>query len=142
MRIILLYIWQLPQNIIGLLLIWLLKAEKRLDYGTVWYMYKRKGWFSRFLSGAAYGQYILLPDNGYDIASIRHEYGHCIQSELLGWFYILIVGLPSIYNNLRGRRLYKNMDYLEASKDYYSRYPEKQADSFGGVVWVNGERVC
>jgi len=32
------------------------------------------------------------------------------------------------------------MTYEEVQKDYYNRYPEKEADKLGGVVWVDGER--
>lgn len=29
-------------------------------------------------------------------STIKHEYGHTIQSKYLGWLYLIIIGLPSI----------------------------------------------
>ena len=56
---------------------------------------------------------------------VRHEYGHCRQSRILGPFYLLVIGLPSLLWALwwtPGR-----------SVGYYSFYTERLADRLGGV---------
>jgi len=63
-----------------------------------------------------------------------------LQSKKWSWLYLFVIGLPSLCNNLRGRKIYESMTYEEVQKDYYNRYPEKEADKLGGVVWVDGER--
>lgn len=71
---------------------------------------------------------------------LKHEYGHRLQYEKLGFFkYISRVALPSLTANL----LYKagKLPY-----DYYGSPWEKEADSLGGVKrfsdnkeWPDGE---
>jgi len=99
-----------------------------------------KHWFWKWISGGSYGKYIALRDY-HDNVTLAHERGHGIGSKKLGWLYIPVEGLPSVYNNLRGRIVYKKMTEKEAEWDYYNRYPEKQADKKGGVIWENGRRV-
>ena len=59
---------------------------------------------------------------------VNHEYGHCLQSILLGPFYLLVIGLPSIiwagcFNDWRKKH----------NKSYYWLYCERWADKWGGV---------
>jgi hypothetical protein len=43
------------------------------------------------------GQFIFIFSRYNDVGFIeRHEYGHTIQSHLLGPLYLLVIGLPSI----------------------------------------------
>jgi hypothetical protein len=92
-----------------------------------------------FKSGASLGNFILLdelykqyyPEKSpyrYMLENTaKHEHGHQIQSLYFGFLYLLIIGLPSVLNNIRSRIANKD------SKWYYSRYPEKWADKLGGV---------
>jgi len=57
----------------------------------------------------------------------NHEYGHSLQSRMLGPVYLLVVGLPSSLFNLLTR-----LDFLNPN-GYYSRYPENWADKLGKV---------
>jgi len=59
---------------------------------------------------------------------INHEYGHTLQSILLGPLYLLIIGLPSIvwaglFDDWR----------IKHKKSYYWLYTESWADKLGGV---------
>ena len=122
-------LWQLPQNLIGLLIKVICKAPLYTTYeGAKVYTWKRR-------SGVSLGQYIFLPykdespEDFYVQQSIKHEYGHCIQSKYLGWFYLLVIGLPSIiwagcFQWYRKR----------TGKSYYDFYTEQSADFLGGVV--------
>jgi len=57
---------------------------------------------------------------------IQHEYGHVLQSALLGPLFLLIVGLPSLIwaQLFSGWRKKHN-------KDYFSFYTESWADKMG-----------
>ena len=141
MKNILLYIWQLPQNVLGLLLILALRAEKKAgSSGNIticYWQFARNGWFSSFIAAAAFGVYILTPD--YNLSPLnlermlRHEYGHTIQSRAWGPLYLIAVGIPSAAGNLWSRRFHKNWSAKERQHWYYNRWPEKQADELGGV---------
>lgn len=119
---VLLYAWQLPQNLLGLLLVALYAPEFHIDFRTVRIYYS-----TRMRGGISLGHYVLLQDifweGGGD--SELHEYGHSLQSMYLGPLYLFVIGIPSIlwaawWNKGRGM-------------SYYSFYTEAWADRLGGV---------
>jgi len=59
---------------------------------------------------------------------INHEYGHCLQSIILGPIYLLVIGLPSII----WAWLFESWRYKNR-KSYYWLYTESWADRLGGV---------
>lgn len=113
-------IWQLPQNLVGCILVKMINAKRYCDYkdATVY------SWGMN--AGLSLGKYIFIPYNQSQL--IKHEYGHTIQSKYLGWFYLLIIGLPSIIwaGCFKEYRKKHNISY-------YSFYTEKWADKLGGV---------
>lgn len=121
----LLYMWQLPQNLLGLLLVgW----YRMIDKGTERLAVRgRRGEVlyrtDRMPGGVSLGRYIIVRRNVPD--TINHELGHSVQSVMTGWLYLLIIGLPSAIHNLWHRR------HPEA--DYYDFYAERWADRLGGV---------
>jgi len=127
MKKVLLYIWQLPQHLLGLLIIRITDAEKKETGGVTWYLFDKKlNWFTRFISGGSFGIYILLPYD--DVTTVKHEHGHTRQSRYLGPLYLIVIGLPSAIGNLLSRvseRVHKN---------YYRLPWERWADILGGVV--------
>ena len=109
-------LWQLPQILLGLLLIKITKAVKKEEYWEV----EVKNW------GVSLGPIILL-DKDYDTTTLLHEKGHSKQSMLLGPLYLLIVGVPSAGMNLLTRiNILKN-------ENYYKRWPESWADKLVGI---------
>lgn len=61
-----------------------------------------------------------------------HEYGHALQSRLLGPAYLLVVGVPSVL-----RVVYANAQWVATKKPwdaYYDGFPESWADRLGGVT--------
>ena len=75
---------------------------------------------SRMQGGISLGDTITLP-HSYYYTTLFHEKGHCLQSMLLGWFYLLIIGLPSI--------LWASWHTLTKSKrDYNSFFTERWAN--------------
>jgi len=133
MKKILIYVWQLPQHLLGLLLIKTTGAGKKETSGITWYLFdKNLNWLTRFFSGVSLGRYILLPYKNE--TTVKHEYGHSVQSLYLGWFYLLLAGIPSaVFNNLWDRVFHKSWTREDRNKWYYGRYPEKWADKLGGV---------
>lgn len=131
MRNLLLYLWQLPQNLLGLLLFLFYKPEKEMLYNGVTYHFNRK-----FPSGISLGKYVLLDVYPYNAATwcdAKHEYGHSCQSRRWGWLYLIVIGLPSACGNLWDRWFHKKWSYDAREKWYYDLPWEKDADKRGGV---------
>lgn len=113
---ILMYMWQLPQNLIGLLILLWTKGEVKHKFKNIVYYY-----YDPFPGGISLGNYLIL--GSQHIQTIKHEYGHAIQSKLLGPLYLLIIGIPSlIWAGLYGTVIKKTKN------GYYKFYTEKWAD--------------
>lgn len=107
-----LYLWQLPQNIIGLILFAYYKGEDIYidDNAKVRVSDKMRG-------GITLGKYIVVRKE----KDIKHEYGHTRQSILLGPLYLLVIGLPSI--------VHAGLDCPKCREEgYYHFYTEKWAN--------------
>ena len=115
MKKIILWIWQFPQNILGFLMIKIMRA-------------KHNGIFFKcplFHSGVSLGNYMIFDYRIYvELNDYRHECGHQKQSLYLGWFYLPLIGLPSMMRNI----LHRFINF-----DYYSLPWEKWADKLGKV---------
>lgn len=85
------------------------------------------------LSGFSIGHYICL-NNAHDIKTLRHELGHCIQSQELGWLYLPVIGLPSATRNVWDRYAHKTWTSNKRFWWYYNHFPEKTADKNGNVT--------
>ncbi len=111
------------------------KCETRIYRGAiVTYVHGSTGW-----GGVSLGAFISV--NGDRPAekmpaTVVHEFGHCIQSLLLGPLYMAAVGIPSMIwcNAKRFRKLRQ-----ETGKSYYSIWPENNANYFGAKI--TGEAV-
>ena len=113
-----LYLWQLPQNILGLIFLLCLRGKKCELYNITFYYVRN------FRGGISLGRYIFI--NNIDKDIIRHEYGHCKQSQLLGWLYLLVIGLPSIIH--AGLH-----DCEKEGKIYYHFWTERWADELMNI---------
>ena len=120
--------WGFPQNLIGLL-VHLCCAKK----DTHWYHgCLVTHWGNRGSMGM--GMFLFL---GCDDPQVRvHEFGHSIQSLILGPLFLPAMGIPSfLWCNLPVcRRMRK-----EKNISYYSFYPESTANRLG--AWMTGE-IC
>ena len=121
------FIWGLPQNIIGLVLMIYYKGAgfKLTKYKDAYLMITKH----KNIGGVSLGQFIFLfSDFGErEEFVIRHEYGHTKQSHLLGPLYLLVIGVPSFI----WARYFK--DYRKKyNVDYYSFWPERWANKLGG----------
>ena len=114
------WVWCFPQMLAGLIFK-LVTGAKRIDDH---YHHSIAS-----IGSASLGEYIFLdPSNWYDEDTLKHERGHTRQSYILGWFYLLIIGLPSLVWCVcfAGFRKKHNISYR-------SFYTEKWADQLGGV---------
>lgn len=112
------YVWQLPQHTLALLMIKVLDAKKS---GTV-YDFK-----SKRLSSFSLGEYIFHNKRkSFNTTDYKHEVGHSRQSLMLGPFYLIVIGIPSLIGNL----LFRN---IRNRFDYYTLPWEAWADKLGGV---------
>ena len=119
---ILLYVWQLPQNLVGLLLVAWFRPEFHIDFRTARIYYS-----TEMCGGISLGHYVLLRDTCWEGGgdSELHEYGHSLQSMYLGPLYLLVIGLPSL--------LWACWWNEDRNRSYYSFYTERWADYLGGV---------
>jgi hypothetical protein len=76
--------------------------------------------------GVCFGEVILVRPNNDTQKRINHEYGHSIQSMILGPLFLFAVGIPSSLRVLWFRK-------DKVNRDYYAGYPENWADKLGGV---------
>lgn len=125
----LMFIHQLPQNIIGFLLCLFYKGEDE-------YVWKGKNDVcirssARMCGGISLGQYVIVGAFPAQTTQ-KHELGHCLQSQKLGWLYLFVIGIPSIL-----WALVYDLDCINSRWSYYQFYTEKSADKLGGVHRVN-----
>jgi hypothetical protein len=121
MKKALLYIHQLPQDLVGLALrVFYKGTDSEYNGAVVRRSLKMQG-------GISLGKYIIVSQFARE-QTVKHEYGHCIQSRKLGWLYLLVIGLPSIiWAGLYGRVVPRT------ANGYYKFYTERWADKLGGI---------
>lgn len=123
---ILLYIWQLPQNLLGLFVILFTGAHKTAAINE-WIASK----WPHF--GVSLGNYIIFGGAGGSVDSYKHEQGHQKQSMYLGPLYLLVIGLPSIIGNIFDRLFHKKWPVSKRVSWYYKQPWEAWANKLGGV---------
>lgn len=119
------YVWQLPQNLLGVL--WKnVKKESIIidisndDLRSV----EAKGYLMKAGGTVTLGQYVFISQTYQDqSAVIRHECGHVKQSLILGPLYLIVIGIPSILHAWLN-------DYIGCDEEegYSHFYTEKWAD--------------
>ena len=121
------YTWGLPQTLIGSAVYLAHRRDRHDDYGNAKVTYwSRPG-------GLSLGKYIFVPEKHRDL--LPHEYGHTIQSLILGPAYLLLVGLPSLLWN---RLPYFQRKRKNTGRDYYSVIFERTANKLGS----RSEKKC
>ena len=115
--------WGILQNIAGCVLFLLLSGRPHsvYKYAIVTRWKKREG--------MSLGAFIFIPER-CDRNLLYHEYGHCIQSMILGPFYLPVIALPSVlWCNFRPFK----RKWISGQCSYYDFYPERWADSLNKV---------
>ncbi len=127
---VLLWVWELPQNLIGCLLLLFITGEVRKKLGTITFYYAK-----RFPGGITLGEYIIVGTD--QELTVRHEYGHVLQSRILGPLYLFVIGIPSILH-----AAFNDVIKCDTSDlGYYHFYTEKWANNLGGLIVKNGKLV-
>lgn len=101
---ILLWFWQFPQNITG----WLLWLFVFKSHATVRHKGARMMFTYQMSGGVTLGKWVFLDARYYgygNAASVmKHEYGHTVQSKILGWLYLPYVGIQSLIHAIFHRK--------------------------------------
>lgn len=137
---ILFFIWQftyaLLQNLVGLAMFIKYKSKgaesERFHNSIVTYIDKKN------FGGVSLGIFIFInaKREGDSLHDTRiHEYGHTIQSMILGPFWLFVIALPSV--------IWCNLPYFrklrkEKNVSYYKAYCEGWANTCG--LWATKER--
>lgn len=120
MKALLVWIWCFPQMLAGAIFNYISKARKCGDHYII---------SNEWGGSVSLGSYVFLCEaHERDERVLKHEKGHTKQSYMLGWLYLLVIGLPSvIWCNCFGWYRKKH------GVSYYAFYTEKWADKLGGV---------
>lgn len=114
MKALLLWLWQLPQHLLGLILIALTRAERTIDDKAMYVAYA--SWFHNH--GICLGDIIIIGQGSWCSFTVKHEKMHQKQSHLLGPTYLFTVGIISIIRNIYARLTNKSISW------YYNSWPE------------------
>lgn len=120
----LLFLWQLPQNLVALLVMPFLGRLTFVDYRHYCIGFAGKR-FPKNASGISLGSFAFFhPDYAHDAHTIRHEMdGHTVDSKLFGPLYLLIIGIPSILH----------LAFKKEGSNYYDFYTERRANRHAGL---------
>ena len=121
---LILIVWELPQNILGCILLSFYKPDRIVFYRQGKKPERIIYYSDRIDAGISLGGIIIVPTKA-KTNTIAHEYGHSIQSMMFGPLYLLVIGIPSILWNIHWRG--------HLALDYYSFWTEKWADKLGKV---------
>ena len=123
--IIIQWIWGFPQSLIGAIIYLGCRIRKRRHFP-----YKNASaseWKAG--GGLSLGMFIFVAE-GFSDRLIKHEYGHCKQSLILGPLYLILVGIPSI---IWSRVPVVSKTWKKEEKSYFDMPVEKWADALGEV---------
>ena len=116
--------WGFPQSVLGLVFCLIHKNKPKEFYrGALVTHWDQPG-------SMGVGNFIFLGTRA-DAQVLVHEYGHCVQSLILGPLFLPIMGIPSfLWANLPScKRLRREKDV-----SYYAFYPEKNANWLGSLI--------
>lgn len=124
-------IWNLPTTLIGALvaLVLLITGSKPYKFGpTIVIPYK-----TNMGGGFSFSFFTFINEKykeSYHI--LAHEYGHSLQGLILGPFWLLLVGIPSVIRFHYRELVYKyNYEKYRTFKSYDSIWFERTATKYG-----------
>ncbi len=114
--------WGCIQSLMGFVLyVFYFRREHGFYKGSVVTYWPRGG-------GVSLGMFVFLGHGSREKRLLLHEYGHTVQSLILGPLYLPVVGIPSfLWAGLPACRKMRRQKGIS----YYSFYPEKWADHLG-----------
>lgn len=129
-------VWGFPQTLAGALIAAGLRGSPRGRYRNAIVTYWKKD------AGLSLGLFLFLPRSAapsrrtgtmtaYGERLHRHEYGHTVQSWILGPLYLPVVGLPSL---VWAAFPPFSKKWRSGDRDYYSFVTERTADGLSALV--------
>lgn len=120
--------WGFPQSLLGLIFLLKYKDRPRTEYrGTIVTHWPKP-------SSMGVGMYLFLGTGGDEARKkqvLVHEFGHSVQSLILGPLFLPIMGIPSfLWANLKPCRKLR----AEKKVSYYAFYPESNANLLGRLA--------
>ena len=115
--------WGLPQTLLGAVIYLICRKQPHYPYrGCVVTRWKQRG-------SLGVGMFLFM---GTEDPQVRvHEFGHSVQSMILGPLFLLVMGIPSfLWANLPPCRKLRK----EKGVSYYRFYPERNANWLGRLV--------
>lgn len=123
------FFWQLPQNIVALVMMPFLGKMKLIRSDLYAYAFECE----KMSGGISLGNFIFLsPNSAKKEPTILHEYGHVMDSHKFGWLYLFIIGIPSIC-----WAMFRTKDSC-----YYSWYTERWANENVGLKVSRNQYKC
>lgn len=119
----LMYLHQLPQNLLGFALYLYYQGYeemRQVGYNDVVVVKSPK-----MRGGISLGQYVIVSRDA-NLETIYHNLGHCKQSQILGWLFLIVIELPSIIWDA----LY-DIPKIRERWSYYDFYTERWANELG-----------
>lgn len=118
---LLLFIWQLPQNLVAVVMMLFLGKRVVVDKTDWCTCYKGE----HMSGGISLGSFAFVsPYLSTKPEAIAHELkGHTYQSRILGPLYLIVIGLPSLLNA-----------WIGFTDCYYDFYTEKNANKHAGLT--------
>ena len=121
------WLWGFPQTLIGLILYCVHRKQPHFSYhGCVVTRWHVKG-------SLGVGMFLFVNSDHYDKEPgiLVHEFGHAVQSAILGPLFLPVMGIPSfIWCDLPACRKLRK----EKGVSYYRFYPESNANYLGKLV--------
>ena len=119
-------IWQLPQIIVGLMMLAVFRNKTTYtnpyNHIMVWNINCHHAFGNACFST---GPFIITCDENVTEEILKHETGHSLSSIRTGWFYHIVISIPSICFFWYRRIKNKDMEW------YYSCWTEKAAERNG-----------
>lgn len=125
MKKIILYLqilWELPQFLVGLVLLIYYKKRivlvESIKNTTIIRL-------NNYYKGISLGKIIIIGERASEITK-QHELGHSKQSLWLGPLYLMVIGIPSLIHNIIHTQFGRKWNY-------YSFYTERWADKIVNI---------
>jgi hypothetical protein len=114
-------IWQLPQNIVALIMLPFLGKLELISFRKFCWCFKGKN----MRGGISLGNFAFVSPTSakYPVYVVHEQLGHTVQSKILGPLYLLVIGIPSIIHAW----------LHEDCPCYYHFYTEKWANKCAGI---------
>lgn len=120
-------LWGFPQTLLGFAVFLRLRKAPHYRYHGAVVTEWRKA------TGVSLGMFVFLPEGTKGKEFLVHEYGHTIQSLLLGPLYLPVIGVPSVlWCNLRCFEKLRRKKRISYQKLYTERWANRLGEKTTG----------